>query len=88
MKTIIVAVKDLSIPAFMQPTAVRAAGQAIRGFQDEANRRAQENPVYNHPQDFELWQLASFDEENGQFENDQRLLIRGVDAKKTDENQL
>lgn len=82
MKTVIVAVKDLSIPAFMAPTPVRAAGQAIRGFQDEANRPAQDNPVHNHPQDFELWQLATFDEETGQFENNQQLLIRGMDAKK------
>lgn len=81
MKTVIVAVKDLSIPAFMQPTTVRATGQAVRGFTDEANRDDSTNQINRHPEDFELWQLGYFDEESGTFENDAKILIRGVDAK-------
>ena len=82
MKMPIVAVKDLSIPAFMQPTTVRATGQAVRGFQDEVNRAAQDNNLYNHPEDFELWHLGNFDEDSGEFESNPQLLLRGVDAKK------
>ena len=54
MKAIIIAVKDLSIPAFMAPGPARAAGQAIRSFIDEVNRKEQTNNLYMHPADLEL----------------------------------
>ena len=84
MKAIIIAVKDLSIPAFMSPGPARAAGQAIRSFIDETNRKEQTNNLYMHPADFELWQLAEFDEETGQFENTPKILMRGIDAKQAE----
>lgn len=84
MKLTIVAVRDTRVEAFMQPNTMRHAGAAIRGFQDEANREDPQNMIYNHPEDFELWQLGTFDEETGMFENAPQRLIRGVDAKRAE----
>ena len=82
MKTIIVAIKDSAMQAFMNPTGVRARGQALRSFTDEVNRADPQNPLHQHPEDYELWQLATFDEETGEFQNALEILIRGKDAVK------
>lgn len=84
-KMTVVAVRDTRIEAFMQPTTVIHPGAAIRGFQDEANRADQQNTLWTHPEDFELWQLATFNEETGEFENTPTRLMRGIDAKKQPE---
>lgn len=82
MPIIIVAVRDSAVGAYMQPSTVRAPGQAIRGFQDEANRQDPQNTLWAHPEDFELWQLGYFDEETGDITMEKQMLIRGKDAKR------
>lgn len=79
----VIAVRDTRVEAYMQPNTMRHKGQAIRGFQDEANRADPQNMIYQHPEDFELWQLGTFDDETGQFQNQPERLLRGIDAKQT-----
>lgn len=88
MKLIAVAVYDSQAKAFNRPYFVQAPGIAIRGFMDEVNRAAQDNILYQHPDDFTLQQLGFWDEERGLFENteSQPVLMRGRDAKKDPAN--
>lgn len=63
----VLAVFDKKMGIFMTPWTSRSLGGAIRSFSDEANRAADDNQIYRHPEDFSLWHLANFDEENGIF---------------------
>lgn len=65
----VVAVRDRALDAFMRPFFVPSVGMAIRSFQDEVNRADKENAIYNHPEDYDLFHIASFDEDTGVFVN-------------------
>lgn len=65
----VVSVYDRAADAFGRPIFVAALGQAIRSFQDEINRDAQDNPMSQHPDDFDLFYLGQFDDASGKFEN-------------------
>lgn len=82
-KLVVVAVRDKALEAFMRPFFVPARGMAARSFQDEVNRAADDNSMYKHPQDYDLYYLGSFDEESGVFTNNERpeLIVRGTDSK-------
>lgn len=69
MKIIVVAVRDRQLNAFGRPWYASTRGQAVRSFSDEVNRSAGDNQLYMHPEDFELFQLATFDEDSGTFAN-------------------
>jgi len=80
MKLFVCAVHDAALDAFMQPIFVASEALAVRMFGDEVNRKDDKNPMSNHPADFNLWKLAVFDDSNGSFEVDAKLLFRGKDA--------
>jgi hypothetical protein len=46
---------------------VPSAGVAIRSFSDEINRNNADNQLYNHPDDFDLYELGEFDDNTGLF---------------------
>ena len=82
-KFIVCAVFDSAIQAFGQPIFVQAVGAAIRSFSDEVNRKADDNQFYNHPDDFELRSLSTWDNESGVFgslDDGPRVLSRGKDV--------
>lgn len=79
---VVCAVFDTAVQSFGQPFFVVHRGAAIRSFQDEVNRKADDNSLYQHPEDYNLHQLAEFDEETGEFKEASELLIRGKDAVK------
>lgn len=82
MKWKIFAIKDVAIAAFNRPFFVRHAGEAIRSFGDEVNRSDQQNPLYGHPKDYELWCLGEFDDEVGVFTgSDISRIAAGVDVR-------
>jgi len=64
----IVSVKDRAANAFGRPIFVTAIGQAIRSFQDEINRVADNNEMNKHPDDFDLWHLGTFNDQTGELE--------------------
>lgn len=78
----IVAVRDIQIEEFSRPFTVPAVGGAIRSFSDEINRADRENPMHQHPADYHLYELGSFDTETGEILplNQTRLLLRGEEA--------
>lgn len=85
MKTVVVAVRDSAVNAFARPVHVQSVGQAVRSFSDEVNRPSsvdQPNQMNQHPDDFELYHIADFDDETGAFtvpDEGVRMLARGKD---------
>lgn len=67
MKLIIMSVRDRAADCYGQPFFVPAIGRALRSFQDEINRAAEDNPLYKHPEDFDLYQLGEFEDGDATF---------------------
>lgn len=67
MKLIICTVKDRAADAYGRPMFVPSTGVAIRSFSDEINRNNADNQLYNHPDDFDLYELGEFDDNSGLF---------------------
>lgn len=65
---VVMAVFDVQSQAFMRPLFVAARGAGMRIVQDEVNRVAQDNVLYQHPADFRLFELGLFDDSSGLFE--------------------
>ncbi|WNK14300.1 MAG: nonstructural protein [Microvirus sp.] len=65
MVLIVVSVYDRASDAFGRPLFVAAVGQAIRSFQDEINRDEPNNAMAAHSDDFDLFQLGTFDDSTG-----------------------
>jgi hypothetical protein len=68
MKMIVCSIRDRAAEAYGRPFFLPAVGVAIRSFQDEVNRRAEDNQVFQHPDDFDLFELGSFDDATGKFD--------------------
>jgi len=83
MKLIICTVKDRAADAYGRPMFVPSTGVAIRSFSDEINRNNADNQLYNHPDDFDLYELGEFDDNTGLFAlHDQpKLLSLGKQVK-------
>lgn len=83
MKMIVVSIKDRAADAFGRPFYVPSVGVAIRSFQDEVNRASEDNQMYQHPDDFDLYELGSFDDSTGTFVLDEspKLLTLGKQVK-------
>jgi hypothetical protein len=76
-------VKDRAADAYGRPMFVPSTGVAIRSFSDEINRNSADNQLYNHPDDFDLYELGQFDDNTGLFTlHDQpKLLSLGKQVK-------
>jgi len=83
MKLTLCTVKDRAADAFARPMFVPSTGIAIRSFSDEINRQDVENQMYNHSDDFDLYELGTFDDNNGTFalHEQPKLLTLGKQVK-------
>lgn len=68
MINVICSVKDRAADAFGRPLFVPSVGVAIRSFSDEVNRQDKDNQMYNHSDDFDLFELGTFDDSTGIIE--------------------
>lgn len=66
MKFFTCAIKDRALNAFLPPFHMPAQAQAVREFGDAINKT--ENPMHNHPDDYDLYCLGIWDDESGRFE--------------------
>lgn len=64
----VLAIKDRAVDAYMRPMYWPAIGAAIRAFGDEINRAAQDNDMYKHPDDYDLYHLGIWDDNTGQYD--------------------
>lgn len=62
---VVVAVRDSAVRAFQRPWTAPTLEAALRAFYDEVRRP--ESELGRHPEDYELWKLAEWDEESGGF---------------------
>jgi len=83
MKMTVVSIKDRAADAFGRPFFVPSVGVAIRSFQDEVNRASEDNQMFHHSDDFDLFELGVFDDANGMFElyDSPKLLTLGKQVK-------
>lgn len=65
MKHVVVSVRDRAADTFGRPFFVAALGAAIRAFSDEVNRESADNAIFHHPEDFDLYEVGSFDDDTG-----------------------
>lgn len=64
---VITAVKDLAVASFGDPMCNTHVGASMRGFTDEVNRSHDMNMLNKHPEDFELYEVGTFDTDTGTF---------------------
>ena len=80
MIQIIVSVKDTAAQAFGRPIFVPSVAVAVRSLRDEVNRKDSTDDLAKHPDDFELYEIGSFDDSTGIIEViDPRLVARAKD---------
>ena len=68
MKMVIVSILDTAAGAYGRPAYVVSEGVAVRQFQDEVNRAHEDNQLYKHPDDFQLFYIGTFDDNTGGFD--------------------
>jgi hypothetical protein len=83
MKHIICTVYDRAAETYARPMFVPSIGVAIRSFTDEVNRNDSNNQLFNHADDFDLYELGEFDDQTSRiFMLDlPKVLILGKQAK-------
>lgn len=67
MEIIVVSIKDRLANVHGQPMFFATTGTAIRAFQDAIND--QQSNVSKHPDDYDLFQLGTYNDETGTFTN-------------------
>lgn len=68
MQMYVISVRDIKADSFGKPFYTLSLGEAVRSFGDEVNRSDQQNLLYMHPDDFELFHLGFFESDDGRFE--------------------
>lgn len=80
-KFVICAIRDSAADAFGVPVFFKTLGVATRTFTDEVNRAAEDNPLYRHPEDHDLWLMGEYHADSGEFVLEKpRQLARGQDV--------
>jgi len=81
MKHVVMCLFDRAAGFYGSPFASVSRAQAVRSFGDAVNG-SQDAAVSNHPEDFELWELAVFDDAEGTFVNNPERVCLGSDLKR------
>lgn len=83
MIKIVMGVRDTRTEIYINHFTVRHTGEALRDFRLQVNTEG--NVLSAHPEDFELWQLALWDDETGTFYlNDEKAIVKQRLARATD----
>lgn len=82
----IIAVRDRAADVFATPVCVANLGGAIRSFSDEVNRNDPANQYFNHPDDFDLFELGKYDDSEAVFQllAKPRQIAIGKDLKRSE----
>ena len=60
---------DSKAEAYLPPFFMKAKGEALRFFSDLANDKTNaNNPIGKHPEDYTLFELGTFYDDNAQFQ--------------------
>lgn len=63
----IFSIRDSAVDSFGTPMFNTHTGGMVRAFTDEVNRAAEDNPYYKHPDDYELYEIGTFETDNAQL---------------------
>lgn len=67
-KLVVMCARDIKVGIFARPFFVNTVAQAVRSFQDEVQRKSPDNELSRHPEDFELFELGTWDEDRAAFD--------------------
>jgi len=83
MRYMVCSVRDIVADVYNLPYAAQSRGQVVRSFTDEVNRAADDNLLYKHSDDYELFQVGWFESDSGMVESlaSPISLMTGRDAK-------
>lgn len=65
MKYILCSVRDEKAGVYAQPFCAPTVGHAIRSFIDAALRESDDNLMFSHPEDFRLYQVGEYFDDDG-----------------------
>jgi len=79
------AIRDDKAEAYMQPFCTQTRGQAIRMFTDSVNAQdgQQRSVISDHPEDFGLFELGTYNEANGvilTFQEGPQFIVKAIDV--------
>lgn len=63
----VLTIRDRAADLFGQPMFFGTLGAGIRAFGDEVKRVHENNNLNKHPDDFDLYHIADFNDETGEF---------------------
>ena len=63
----VVSIRDRASDLYSAPIFVASLGAAIRSFGDEVNRKAENNQLNSHPEDFDLYLIGEWNDESAAF---------------------
>lgn len=87
MKMSVVAIRDIAGDVYGLPIHVPHEALAVRTFTDQCLGRVKGDPVIAmHPEQFELYQLATYDDQTGTYTNDKKRLAAGATITSTGAN--
>ena len=80
---VMVSVQDRVADTYGPPFFLPHVGVAVRQFTDEINREDANNMLFKHPEDFDLFQLGTYDDSVGMVTQDSipRQLVLGKDCR-------
>lgn len=79
MKLICFSIRDAKTMAWGPPVTARTPGEALRSFSDEVNGDKSRSMIALHPEDFEMFQIGSFDTDTGDMTPEHAVsLAKGV----------
>ena len=78
MHYVMCSVRDLKSEVFGTPFCMRSVGVAIRSFDEEVNRKDENNMMFKHPADFHLFQIGEYSDLDASIVSMQpKLLVTG-----------
>lgn len=82
MKNYYFAIKDNMAGIYLTPVLFQNENVALRWFNGVVNSKDQNEVIFNNPQDFELWKLAEYNNEDGTIIPDIEKMATGLSVKR------
>lgn len=68
MKLKIVAIRDIKTDTYTIPQFVASIPGWVRALTDAVNKPGSDDPICNHAEDFEAWELGEWDDNTAYFD--------------------
>ena len=73
MQLIVFTIFDSASGAYLRPFFQRSNGEALRTFENECV--AAESPIANHPEDYSLYRIGTYDDNKGELYPEDRFCL-------------